>query len=175
MLDHQPVIAGDARLALGTVRYDPPDLLRILRHELDIGRETRSAETDDTGFLDFVNDFLACHCRVITELTDAFRRRIFAVIGDDDRFNEDACVIQAGFNDLYLPRDRRMDIRGNESIRLRDQLAYLDGIIFLNDRYRRFAEMLTKGKHKISLGEKDFERLLRRELFIAPRMNASSE
>ena len=68
-----------------------------------------------------------------------------------------------------------MDIRGNETIRLRDQLTDLDEVVFLNDRHRRLAKMLTQGKHKISLGEKDFERLLRRELFIAPRMNASSE
>ena len=58
MLLHEPVIACDARLAFRSVRNDPSDFLRFLRHHLDKGREACTAETDDACIFDLFDDFL---------------------------------------------------------------------------------------------------------------------
>ncbi len=143
MLAHQTVVARDPGLALRTVRDDIIDLLRILRHHLDVGREARTAETDDTRILDLCDDFLRCEAGIVDELSHTRGGRELSVIFNDDAVAGNARGIQSAIDRLHLAGAGTVNVCGNKTVRLRDQLARKHHVVLLYDRRGRLTDVLA--------------------------------
>ena len=156
-LDHDAVVAGQERFALGAVENQAFRHLAGRRAELDVGRESRTAQTYDTGGLDLVQDGGLVVGDGGHELLAAVDRGIPFIAFDGDLHVHDGIAgeVLARGDGLDRARYGRMDEGGDESARFRDHLADKDFVAHGDDRLGRGAEVL---------GHRDIDGLREREL-----------
>ena len=139
-----------------------------------MGREGGAAETDHAVGLDAVED----KCLVLRDLRYEGVRQVDA-FGPLVTFDCDldmhyivAGDILAGGDGLDLAADRRVDIGGNETARLGDELPGLDAVADGDYGLGRSAEMLGHGDIYSLRERKDLDRAAAGDLCIV-RMHAS--
>ena len=103
-------------------------------------------------------------------------RPFVLAVGHDDRGRHvGADRVRKHVDRLHGAGGRRMERHRDEALRLRDDLALLDRVPLLDDRFRRGAEVLRE-RHDETLGQRhrlDGEPV--RQILVVRRMNAAEE
>ena len=143
-LPHDAVVAGQVRLALGTVENQAFGLLVLGRGEFHVGREGGAAQTDYAGLLDLLDDLFGGIGNLADDAVapvDVFHPLI-ALDRDLDVRDHVAGDVGPRSDRLDGTGDRRMDISGNEAGRFGNHLAHLHLVAHRHDRRGRGAQML---------------------------------
>src|SRR5699024_652813 len=108
LLQHEPVVGGDVRLALGGVDDEGAHLPEA-RADLHMGGEAGAAHTGETGLADDVHD-LPGGTRLIVGMGRELRAEgVLEVIFNDHRVHHAAAAVGTGLNGHDLAGDAGMD------------------------------------------------------------------
>ena len=122
ILEHAAIVRCQIRLTLRAVHQHVLYLLRRLRSQFDVRRETGAAHADHTGRLDPFQDRVAVQ---LIKRSDRIIRDtlILLVVLDDDRVHKITDRVFAFFNCLHRTGDRCVHRCGNKTARFGDLLS----------------------------------------------------
>ena len=173
-LQHDPMVGGQVRLALGAV--DQHGVNGLAGLQLYVGGERRAAHAHDALLLDDLNDLVGGQLFQRLVGDDGLVERILAVVLDDDTQDAGAFVgMGMGFHRDDRAADAGMHGGADEARLLADELTHLHGVAGLNHRVRRCANVHGQGDDNgVGFGEL-LKRQMLRELLILRGMDAAVE
>ena len=174
IFQHHPMVGSQVGLALGTVdKYSVNGLSGL---QFDIGGEGGAAHTNDTLFLDDLNDLVRGQLfqRLIGH--HGFMKRVLAVIFDDHTHYTGPLIgMGMGFHCNDRAADTGMHRSADKSCLLADKLTNFHGIARLNHGIRRGANVhRQRDDHGVRLGE-FLQRQMLGVLLVLCRMDTAVE
>ena len=143
-LQHQPVVGRQPGLTLGAVQDDSVYGLGVRRRELDVSGKGRSAEADDAGIADDVNELPGLERVDVVPRGDRLVPRVLPVALDDYRLMLAAQRVREPAHGRHPTRDGRVDRDGDEPGRLAYHGTDLDLVPHRHHGRRRSAERLPE-------------------------------
>ena len=177
LLQEDAVVGGEVRLAFAAVDDDAFALGARRRRKLDVRRERRAAEADDTGAVDLLDDGRVVGRDIgnqVIRQVDALHPLI-AFHGDLDVGHGTAGEVGAGADGLDRAGYGGMDIGRYETARTGDDLAYFHLVTHLHDRQAGRAEVLGDGNVHGRCRRQDFGPAVAGELVVVRMDSADGE
>ena len=174
-VQHETMVGGQIRLALGSVDDEGVDVLFRRRREFDVSRKRRAAHSDDSGVEDAFLEQLPVGVLPVRYGIESGAPFILTVGDDLHRLFR-----RAGHpDDFHHISDRSagggVQRNRNESAGFRNALSFFDRIAFFHTERRRRADALTDRDNVFFKQRGDPQFPGCRELLAFPRMHASAE
>ena len=177
LLQEDAVVGGEVRLAFAAVDDHALALGARRRRELDVRRERRAAEADDTGAVDLLDDGLVVGGNLRDEVVrqvDALHPLV-AFHGDLDVGDGTAGQVGAGADGLDRTGHGGVDVGRHETARAGNHLAHLHLVAHLHDREGGRAEVLGDGNVHGRRRRQDFGPAVAGELVVVRMDSADGE